>query len=81
MVQHMSINVLNGSIERLCDKQGISRNELARSIGVDPTTAYRIEKGRTRPSNYFIGALLSHVARHFGGQPEDHFIRFFEVTA
>lgn len=77
----MSITIAPGAIKRLCDKEEISRNQLAHQIGVTPETAYRVERGRTHPSNFFIGALLSHVAKVYGGTPEQHFGHFFAVTA
>lgn len=37
----------------------ISESELARRIGVNPATLYRVMTGRTAPSNEFIAGLKS----------------------
>lgn len=53
--------------------QGIdSRDELARRVGVDRVTAYRIESGLVDPSPKFIAGLMILTGKRF----ED----LFEIT-
>ena len=40
-------------------EQGISRDELARRMGVTTATAYRVDTGRTEPSPRFIAQLMN----------------------
>lgn len=77
----MSIRIAPNVLDLLCTKQGISRDELARQVGVTPKTVYRIQHGLTQPGNYFIAALLSFVAKINGGEPADHFGTLFVVGA
>lgn len=47
-----------GSIASHCAKAGISRDELARRMGVSKETAYRVDSGRVDPSPAFIAKLM-----------------------
>lgn len=44
---------------------GISRDEMARRMGVSTGTAYRIESGRVDPSPSFIAALMIFTGKPF----------------
>lgn len=48
-----------GAIARYTTEQGISRDELARRMGVANTTAYRVDAGLVQPSPAFIAALMN----------------------
>lgn len=61
-----------GAISSYCAAANISRDELARRMGVSCTTAYRVDSGRTDPSPSFIAALMDVTGLEF-----DH---LFEVT-
>lgn len=41
-----------------CREKDISRDELARRIGVDRATAYRVDEGMVDPSPKFIAGLI-----------------------
>lgn len=58
-VLDMRILLKDGVIHRLCGREGISRDELARRLGVSTATAYRIDDGRVDPSPKFIAALIN----------------------
>lgn len=51
----------------------ISRDELARRMGVSTATAYRIEQGKVDPSPLFMAALIK-----VSGRPFDS---LFEIVA
>lgn len=55
----MRIRVRSGVLYELLKREGISRNELARRLGVSHATAYRIDEGKVDPSPRFIAALIS----------------------
>lgn len=55
----MRIRVRPGVLYNLLKREGISRNELARRMGVSNATAYRIDEGMVEPSPKFIAALIS----------------------
>jgi DNA-binding XRE family transcriptional regulator len=52
---------------------GVSRDEMARRMGVSTATAYRVEQGKTDPSPQFIAALMTVTGKPF----ED----LFEIVA
>lgn len=45
--------------------QNITRDELARRIGVDRATAYRVDEGMVDPSPKFIAGLISVTGKKF----------------
>lgn len=47
-----------GAIRDYCETQGISRDELARRMGVATSTAYRVDSGDVDPSPAFIAKLI-----------------------
>lgn len=49
----------------LAELGGISRNELARRMGVDSATPYRVQSGRTQPGPKFIAALIDVTGKSF----------------
>ncbi|HEX6514790.1 MAG TPA: helix-turn-helix transcriptional regulator [Nocardioidaceae bacterium] len=61
----MRIQLKDGALYRYCVENGISRDELARRMGVASTTAYRVEKGDVEPSPKFIAALLLTTNKSF----------------
>lgn len=68
-VWNMRIRIRPGALYQLLKSEGISRNELARRLGVSHATAYRIDEGKVDPSPRFIAALIT-----LSGQPfEDLF--------
>lgn len=54
-----------GAIKSYCEQQSITRNELARRMGVDITTAYRVDTGETEPSPKFIARLMETTGQGF----------------
>ena len=54
----MQIRLRDGALYRYCSEQSISRDELARRMGVASTTAYRVECGDVEPSPRFIAARM-----------------------
>lgn len=69
----MNLRLIPGALSRYCDKIGMSRNQLARRIGVAPETAYRVDHNLVAPGNYFIAALMNEV----GGL--ERTAEFFEI--
>ena len=62
----MQIEVRRGAIYEATKQLGnISRDELARRMGVSTATAFRVEKGDTLPSPKFIAALMSVTGKRF----------------
>jgi DNA-binding XRE family transcriptional regulator len=57
----MRIKIKQGVLYSLCKQEGISRDELARRVGVNRATAYRIDEGMADPSPKFIAGLI-HVS-------------------
>lgn len=51
--------------EAINDHANGSRDQLARLICVDKTTAYRIESGQVLPSTKFIGGLIRVTGKPF----------------
>lgn len=45
--------------------EGISRDELAKRVGVDRATAYRIDAGMVTPSPKFIAGLITITGKPF----------------
>lgn len=54
----MRITPRPGVLRDYMKAQDISRDELARRIGVDRATAYRVEAGQVSPSTKFIAGLI-----------------------
>lgn len=54
----MRITPQSGAIKKYCEQQGISRDELARRMGVATSTAYRVDSGDVAPSPGFIAKLI-----------------------
>lgn len=61
----MRIKVKPGVIRDYCELKGISRDELARNMGISTATAYRIDAGKNYPSNEFIAALMAFTCLPF----------------
>lgn len=66
------IHLRPGILQEVCDEKSLSRDALARDLGVSSASAFRIDSGRVKPSTQFIAALLDYTGRPF----ED----LFEVT-
>lgn len=62
---NMRIKVRQGALYELLKSEDISRNELARRLGVSNATAYRIDEGKVDPSPRFIASLISVSGRKF----------------
>ena len=61
----MQIRLRDGALYRYCSEHNISRDELARRMGVASTTAYRVECGDVEPSPRFIAALMHTTGKTF----------------
>ena len=61
----MQIRLREGAMYGYCTEQSISRDELARRMGVASTTAYRVERGDVEPSPRFIAALMHTTGKRF----------------
>jgi transcriptional regulator with XRE-family HTH domain len=61
----MQIRLRAGAMYGYCTERGISRDELARRMGVSSTTAYRVERGDVEPSPRFIAALMHTTGQTF----------------
>lgn len=59
------IVVKPGAIAAYLKHADISRDELARRIGVDTATAYRVDKGDVDPSPKFIAGFMIEAAARF----------------
>lgn len=59
------IQLKDGAIYQHCKDLDISRNELSRRMGVDTSTAYRVERGDVEPSPKFIAALMQATGKTF----------------
>lgn len=55
----MRIVLKPGVIPSYCKSRDISRDEMARRMGVSTSTAFRIDAERTEPSPKFIAALMN----------------------
>jgi transcriptional regulator with XRE-family HTH domain len=65
----MRIRPRGQSLYKYCSEAGISRDELSRRMGINKSTAWRVENGLTDPSPRFIAAVLTVT----GGKFEDYF--------
>lgn len=61
----MRIVLKPGVIHSYCRAHDISRDELARRMGVSTATAFRIDDGRTDPSPKFIASLMNTTGKPF----------------
>lgn len=59
------INLQPGVLYDVMKALDISRDELARRVGVDRATAYRIDEGMVRPSPKFIAGLMVLTGKKF----------------
>lgn len=64
-VRDMRIVLKPGVISSYCREQDISRDEMARRMGISTATAFRIDDGRTDPSPKFIAALINLTGKPF----------------
>lgn len=69
----MRITPKPGALWDYIKSEGITRDELAKRVGVDRATAYRVDAGMVDPSPKFIAGLMTITGRKF----ED----LFEVKA
>lgn len=53
------------AISGYCKAEGISRDELARRMGVSTMTAYRLDAGQNEPSPKFIAAFMDITGKRF----------------
>lgn len=65
MLRCMKLAMKDGALEQCLTELGISRDELARRMGVSSATPYRIQKGRTDPGPRFIAALMDVTGKDF----------------
>lgn len=61
----MQITPKPGVIWNYCKAEDISRDELARRVGVNRATAYRIDEGMVQPSTKFIAGFITVTGRRF----------------
>ena len=61
----MRITPKPGALRDYMRAEDIARDELARRIGVDRATAYRVETGQVDPSPKFIAGLMSVTGKRF----------------
>lgn len=54
-----------GALRAYMKGEDIARDELARRVGVDRATAYRVETGMVDPSPKFIAGLMSVTGKKF----------------
>lgn len=59
------IRIKTGVLHSECKARDISRDELARQMGVSTATAFRIDDGRVDPSPKFIAALIDLTGKPF----------------
>ena len=64
-VADMKITPKPGALVGVMKTLDVSRDELARRMGVSAATAYRIDNGRTEPSPAFIAALINVSGQSF----------------
>lgn len=72
----MQIRLKQGALYGFCSNHDISRDELARRMGVASTTAFRVDKGDVEPSPKFIAALMKTT-----GLPFEDLFEIVEVAA
>ena len=61
----MKIRIRPDAIPQALADHNISRDELARRMGVSSSTALRVQQGITEPSPKFIAALIVSTGRPF----------------
>lgn len=61
----MRIVLKPGVIGSYCKEHDISRDEMARRMGISTATAFRIDDGRTDPSPKFIASLMNLTGKPF----------------
>jgi transcriptional regulator with XRE-family HTH domain len=72
----MKIRLREGVIYAITKERDISRDELARRLGVASTTAWRIDSGGVEPSPRFIASLMT-----FSGQKFEDLFEIVELAA
>lgn len=65
MVLVMRISLKAGVLDRYMTSKKIDDTELARRIGVDKTTLWRVKNGLTDPSPKFIAGVLAETGKKF----------------
>lgn len=61
----MKIHLLDGALYSVCKDLDVSRDELARRMGVATATAFRVDKGDVDPSPRFIASLMHLTGKRF----------------
>lgn len=61
----MRITPKPGALRDYMKSEDIARDELARRVGVDRATAYRVETGMVDPSPKFIAGLMDVTGKKF----------------
>lgn len=61
----MKLAMKDGALDECLTELGISRDELARRMGVSSATPYRVQKGRNEPGPKFIAALMDVTEKPF----------------
>lgn len=61
----MKLAMKDGALDKCLDELGVSRDELARRMGVSNVTAYRVHKEKTEPGTKFIAALMDVTGKDF----------------
>lgn len=61
----MKLAMKDGALDECLAELEISRDELARRMGVSTATPYRVQKGRTEPGPKFIAALMDATGKPF----------------
>jgi transcriptional regulator with XRE-family HTH domain len=61
----MRITLKAGVLARYMTSKKIDGNELAKRIGVDKTTLWRVEQGLVDPSPKFIAGLMAESGKRF----------------
>lgn len=65
MLRCMKLAMKDGALDGLLGEMGISRDELARRMGVSTVTAYRVHKEKTEPGTKFIAGLMDVTGKDF----------------
>lgn len=61
----MKLAMKDGALDECLAELEISRDELARRMGVSTATPYRVQKGRNEPGPKFIAALMDATGKPF----------------
>lgn len=61
----MKFAMKDGAMDEVLTDLGISRDELARRMGVSTATPYRVQKGRNQPGPKFIAGLMDVTGKSF----------------